>query len=258
MKSIKKISSKFYLVSIYCLLYIPILILVTYSFNTAKYSLQWHGFSLQWYQELFQDAGLWEAFGHSIILGLSAALISTFLSVLCCIHLFIFKNKKQQGLHLMLLLLIIIPELVLGIALLIFFNIFGINLGFFSLLIGHVTFCLPFVIYTLNNHFQHLDINIYFSALDLGASRRQTLLKIFLPILFPGILSAVLLAFTLSFDDVIISYFIAGPEYNILPLLIYSLVRTGVTPELNALCSITFLLSMGLVISSHLLTRKKI
>lgn len=219
--------------------------------------MQWHGFTTMWYRELFQDITLWKAFGHSIILGIAASLSATLISVLCCINMFLFKNKKRN-LHLILLLLVIIPELVLGIALLIFFNIFNIPLGFISLLIGHITFCLPFVIYTLNNNMQHLDINIYYSALDLGASRLQTLLHVLLPILFPAILSATMLAFTLSFDDVIISYFIAGPEYNILPLVIYSLVRTGVTPELNALCSVTFLISMGLVLTSQFLTRRKL
>lgn len=219
--------------------------------------MQWHGFTANWYQDLLQDLTLWKAFGHSVILGIAAALISTIISVLCCIHMFLFQNKKTK-LHMALLLLIIIPELVLGIALLIFFNIFNIPLGFISLLIGHITFCLPFVIYTINNNIHNLDINIYYSSLDLGASRLQTLFKVLLPILFPAILSATLLAFTLSFDDVIISYFIAGPEYNILPLVIYSLVRTGVTPELNALCSVTFLISMGLVLTSHFLTKRKL
>jgi spermidine/putrescine transport system permease protein len=100
-----------------------------------------------------------------------------------------------------------------------------------------------------------LDANIYFSALDLGASRRKALLKILLPLLWPAILSAFLLCFTLSFDDVMVSYFVAGPDFNILPLTIYSLVRTGVTPELNALCTITFFISMALVVTAYRLSR---
>jgi len=241
---------------VYSMLYLPILVLIIYSVNDAKYSLQWHGFSLRWYKELFQDRGLWGAFINSILLGISAASIATTLGLLTCVQLFLFPNKQRKSLYGMLLLLIIIPDLVLGVSLLIFFNTTHIPLGFSSLLIAHITFCIPFVIITINTRINTLDPNIYFSALDLGASRLTALTRILLPLLWPAVLSAFLLCFTLSFDDVIISYFVAGPDFNILPLTIYSLVRAGVTPELNALCSFTLLLSMILVIFSQKLARK--
>jgi spermidine/putrescine transport system permease protein len=157
----------------------------------------------------------------------------------------------------LLLLLIIIPDLVLGVSLLIFFNYAHIPLGFFSLLIAHITFCLPFVLLTILSRIETLDMNIYLSALDLGASRLRALRKVLLPLLFPSILSALLLSFTLSFDDVVISYFVAGPEFNILPLAIFSMIRSGITPELNALGTITLFISFILVLISSLLTRKK-
>lgn len=249
---------KMFISLIYYALYFPILVLVIYSVNEAKYSLQWHGFSLRWYRELFHDNSLWTAFFHSITLGLTAALVATVLGLLTCVHLFLFRSKHRRIISGLILLLIIIPDLVLGVALLIFFNLTAIPLGFSSLLIAHISFCIPFVMLTLNSRIQTLDPNIYFSALDLGASRFKALRSIVLPLLWPAVLSAFLLCFTLSFDDVIISYFIAGSDYNILPLTIYSLVRSGVTPELNALCSITLLLSMALVIISHRLSRKTI
>ncbi|KTC76103.1 spermidine/putrescine ABC transporter permease PotC [Legionella birminghamensis] len=254
----KNIAKRFFLFFVYTLLYFPILILVLYSVNNAKFSLQWHGFSLKWYIELFHDRGLWSAFSNSLILGISSALIATVIGLLTSVHLFLFKTRHRQVLAVMLLLLIIIPDLVLGVSLLLFFNITGLPLGFFSLLIAHITFCLPFVILTINARINTLNPNIYFSALDLGASRSTALRKILLPLLWPAVLSAFLLCFTLSLDDVIISYFVAGPDFNILPLTIYSLVRAGVTPELNALCSITFGLSMILVIISHLLSRRSL
>ncbi|HAU0947562.1 TPA: ABC transporter permease subunit, partial [Legionella pneumophila] len=148
--------------------------------------------------------------------------------------------------------------IVLGVALLIFFNITQVPLGFLSLLVAHITFSIPFVILTINSRINTLNPNIYFGALDLGASRYFALTRVLLPLLWPAVLSAFLLSFTLSFDDVIISYFVAGPDFTILPLTIYSLVRAGVTPELNALCSITFVLSMILVIISHRLSGKLI
>ncbi|KTD50655.1 spermidine/putrescine ABC transporter permease PotC [Legionella quinlivanii] len=254
----KQLAQRFFLFFVYTLLYLPILILVLYSVNNAKFSLQWHGFSIKWYTELFHDRGLWAAFSNSLILGVSSALIATVIGLLTAVHLFLFKTRHRQVLAVMLLLLVIIPDLVLGVSLLIFFNITGLPLGFFSLLIAHITFCLPFVILTINARINTLNPNIYFSALDLGASRFTALRKILLPLLWPAVLSAFLLCFTLSLDDVIISYFVAGPDFNILPLTIYSLVRAGVTPELNALCSITFGFSMILVIISHLLSRRSL
>lgn len=253
----KSFLQKVYLSFVYFLLYFPIIVLIIYSANSAKYSLQWSGFSLQWYSELFDDRGLWNAFFHSVILGLSASFIATSLGLLACIHLFLHRQKKQNLFQSMLLLLIVIPDLVFGVASLIFFNQLGIPLGFTSLLIIHITFCLPFAIFTINSRIHTLNLNIYLSALDLGASRTKAITRVLFPLLWPAILSALLLSFTLSFDDVIISYFIAGPDFNILPLTIYSLVRAGVTPELNALCTITFFISMMLVIISHKLTRRE-
>jgi spermidine/putrescine transport system permease protein len=227
-----------------------------YSINEAKFSLQWHGFSMRWYKELFYDHGLWTAFLHSIILGLSSSLIATTLGLLACVNLFLFRNHHRRSLHTLLLLLIIIPDLVLGVALLIFFNLVKLPLGFFSLLISHITFCIPFVVLTIDSRLYTLNPTLYFSALDLGASCFLALKKILLPLLWPAVLSAFLLCFTLSFDDVIISYFVAGPDFNILPLTIYSLVRAGITPELNALCTITLALTMVMVILSHRLSGK--
>ncbi|CDZ78888.1 Inner membrane ABC transporter permease protein YdcV [Legionella massiliensis] len=252
----KALAQKSFLTLVYFALYAPILVLVIYSVNDAKFSLQWHSFSMKWYKELFNDNELWSAFLHSVILGLSASVIATVFGLLTCVHLFLFRSSQHRSLYALLLLLVIIPDLVLGVALLIFFNVSKIPLGFSSLLISHITFCIPFVILTINSRIHTLDPNIYFSALDLGASRYIALKKILLPLLWPAVLSAFLLCFTLSFDDVIISYFVAGPDFNILPLTIYSLVRTGVTPELNALCTITLALSMILVIISHRLSDK--
>lgn len=250
------VMKRLFLFLVYAFLYLPILVLVFYSINDAKYSLQWQGFSLKWYHELFHDHSLWTAFFNSVTLGLCAALIATTMSLFASIKLFLHKTKHRKMLYSLLLFLIIIPDLVLGVALLIFFNTMKIPLGFLSLLIAHVTFSIPFAILTINSRINTLNPNIYYSALDLGASRYLAVTKVLLPLLWPAVFSAFLLSFTLSFDDVVISYFIAGPDFTILPLTIYSLVRSGVTPELNALCSITFILSMIMVIISHRLSGK--
>lgn len=247
---------KSYLALIYFLLYFPIAVLVSYSFNEARFSLTWHHFSLHWYQELLHDKDLWMSFLRSLFLGVSASLIACLLSLIVSIHFFIHHNLKKRALDTLLLLLIVLPDLVLGVSLLVFFNYIGLSLGFWSLLIAHITFCIPFTVITLSARMHHLDVNIYFSALDLGATRGEALRKVLFPLLWPALLSAFLLGFTLSFDDVIISYFVAGPDFNILPLTIYSLVRAGVTPELNALCSITLILSVLLIMIAHHFSRE--
>lgn len=252
----KTFLQKIFLFFVFSLLYFPLLILILYSVNNAKFSLQWHGFSWQWYRELFDDRGLWEACFNSIFLGTCASLIATLLGLLASVNLFLFRTRKQKSLSILLLVLIILPDLVLGVSLLLFFNIMQIPLGFWSLLIAHITFCLPFGMLTIQSRINMLDPTIYLSALDLGANHYMALTKILLPLLWPAVLSAFLLSFTLSFDDVMISYFVAGPDFTILPLAIYSLVRTGVTPELNALCTITFFISMLLITLSYRLSGK--
>lgn len=254
----KSLLQKCYLFFIFIFLYLPIFVLILYSFNNAKYSMVWQGSTTIWYQNLLQNTEIWTAFIHSTVLGIAASTIATVAGLLASVQLFLSpKLKKHDGFIALLLLLIIVPDLVLGVALLILFNYTHIPLGFFSLLIAHITFCFPFVLLTILSRIETLDMNIYLSALDLGASRTRALVNVLLPLLFPSVLSALLLSFTLSFDDVVISYFVAGPEFNILPLAIFSMIRSGITPELNALGTITLLISFVLVLISSILTRKK-
>lgn len=251
-----KFLSRLFVFSIYALLYLPILILILYSVNKARFSLQWQGWSYQWYLELFQDERLWTAFLNSVFLGILASGLATIASFFTSCYLFLSPSREKKNFFATLVLLIIIPDLVFGVALLVFFNLISLTPGFLSLLIAHITFCIPFTIFTIYARMKTMNRDMYYSALDLGANRRIALRKILLPLLWPAILSAFLLGFTLSFDDVIISYFVAGPNFPILPLALYSLVRTGVTPELNALCSITFFISMIFVMISWRLTGK--
>ncbi len=245
-----------YLILIYGLLYLPIAIVILNSFNSARFSLVWQHFSWMWYSELLRDHALWVAFWHSLLLGVCASGIASIMGFLACTRLFLMK-KTHQSFFSLLLLLIVLPDLVFGIALLVFFSAVDLPLGFVSLLIAHITLCLPFVIVTLHHQMRNLSINFYYSAVDLGASHRRAITHVILPLVWPALLSAFLLGLTLSLDDVMISYFVAGPEFSILPLILYSLVRAGITPELNALCSIIFLLSMLLVITAQRLKRSK-
>jgi spermidine/putrescine transport system permease protein len=254
----KNFGINFYLLCVYIFIYGPIAALIIYSVNDANFSLIWHGFTTKWYTALFLDDALWSSFYHSVALGTTVALTTTVMSLLICINIFLHPQKSRKMLNINLFVLVIIPDLVLGVSLLVFFNAINLGLGYLSLFIGHVTFALPFVILTIKSRIENLDSNIYYSALDLGASKIRALTNVLLPIIYPSIISAFFLCFTLSLDDVVISYFVSGPDSNILPITIYSLVRTGVTPELNALCAITILLSAIMVLISYVYTRKSI
>jgi spermidine/putrescine transport system permease protein len=244
-------------ISVYLFLYVPIIVLVAYSLNKAQYSLEWHGFTTLWYSKLLANGLLWKAFINSLQLGLIASFIACGLSFFASIKLMTSRSHTRTYLINSILLFLIIPDLIFAVGLLLFFNLAKIPLGFTSLLIAHVTFCIPFAVILINTKLATIDDNIYRAAIDLSASYSTIVTQIFLPLLWPSLLSAFLLCFTLSFDDIVISYFIAGPEYDILPLQIYSLIKTGITPEINALCSILFVLSLLLILAAHALQREK-
>ncbi len=252
-----RLSANFYLTLIYLFFYIPIIVLIIYSFNSAQYSLVWHGFSAHWYHELFSDTDLWIAVGHSLVLGIFAATIATCIGSLAAISLYRYQFFGRKLLYGLVFILILSPDIVMGISLLILFSLVKISLGFWSLLLAHITFCIPFVVVTVYSRIVSFDQYIFEAAKDLGATDTMIFARVIFPLLWPALLAGWLLSFTLSLDDVMISYFVAGPDFEILPLKIYSMVRLGVKPEINALCSITFLLTLVLIIFSQCLGRKK-
>jgi spermidine/putrescine transport system permease protein len=255
--SIEKIFKKLYISLVIFFLYFPLIILVIFSFNEAQYSSQWNHFTLKWFNQLLQDDYLIQSLKNSIFLGVLSAFISTSISVVAATVL-MFQNGKVNLKSFLLVpsFLIILPDLILGVGFLMILNLFHIPFGFISLLISHVTFCMPFIIFTIINQINSFNINLYYASIDLGATKFQTWKKIILPILAPSLFSAFLLAFTLSFDDVVISYFVAGPEFNILPLAIFSMIRSGASPEINALCTLTLLFSFILILLTQGKMRK--
>lgn len=247
-----------YLSIIYLFFYIPILILIIYSFNNAQYSLVWHGFTWEWYQQLFADSDLWVATWHSFFLGISAATVATLIGLLAAVSLYRYRFFGRHFLNGLVFILILSPEIVTGASLLMLFTMVQLKLGFWTLLISHISFCLPFVIVTAYSRLVSFDKNIFEAAKDLGASEWIIFKRIILPLLWPALFAGWLLSFTLSLDDVIISYFIAGPEFEILPLRIYSMVRSGIKPEINALCSVLFCVTLFIVVLSQVVLKKKV
>lgn len=252
-----KLSKFSYLAAIYLFFYFPIAVLIVYSFNNSAYSMLWHGFTWDWYRQLFHDTNLIVVAFHSLIIGVLAATIATIMGTLAAVCLYRYQFFGKNILHALMFILIVSPDIVMGISLLILFSTLKAELGFWTLLFSHITFCIPFVTVTVYSRITGVDKNIFEAARDLGADDFTAFKRIIIPLLWPAILAGWLLSFTLSLDDVIISFFVTGPDFQILPLQIFSLVRLGMKPELNALCSVLFGLTLLIVVISQIALKKK-
>ncbi len=240
-----------YLSFSYILLYFPLFILIIFSFINKGH------FSLHWYYILTQDENILNVTCNSLMLAITGATFATTLGTLAAVVLLRYRFPGKRLFNATLFSYIILPDLVIGISLLLLMHILKIQLGLITLLIGHITLCLPFVVITINSRLYDLDQHLFESAKDLGANEITLFFRIILPLLMPAIFAAWLLCFTLSMDDVIISYFLTGPSFQVLPLYIYSLVRIGITPEINAICSIIFSATLVLILCAQLGLRKR-
>jgi spermidine/putrescine transport system permease protein len=245
-----------YLTAVYLFLYIPILILVIYSFNNTKYSSNWQGFTLKWYNQLINDGPLMEVFVNSLIIAFSSSIIATILGTLGAFAFYRYRFLGRKVMYTFIYIVMMSPDIVMGISLLMFFITIGMETGAFTLLLAHITFCLPFVVVTVYSRISGFDRNIIDVAKDLGASELQMFWHIMMPLLMPAIIAGWLLSFTLSLDDVVVSFFTTGPYFEILPLKIYSMVRLGIKPEINALSAAMFLLSLITVTAAHFVTKE--
>lgn len=241
---------------VYAYLYIPIIILVANSFNADRYGLSWKGFSLDWYAKLMNNHTLIEAATHSIVIAFLAASLATLIGTLTAIALYRYKFRGKQAVSGMLFIVMMSPDIVMAVSLLALFTMVSISLGFWSLLLAHITFCLPYVVVSVFSRLKGFDIKMLEAARDLGASEVTILRKIIMPLALPAIVSGWLLSFTISLDDVVVSSFVSGVSYEILPLKIFSLVKTGVTPEVNALATIMIVISLILVAFGQIIGKK--
>jgi spermidine/putrescine transport system permease protein len=242
---------------IYAWFYIPIIILIVNSFNRSRFGINWQGFSTQWYRLLMNNDSLIQAAQHSLLMGVISASCATIIGSLTAVALYRYRFRGKPFVSGMLFVVMMSPDIVMAISLLVLFMLLGISLGFWSLLFSHITFCLPFVVITVYSRLKGFDVRMLEAAKDLGASEVTILRKILLPLALPAVAAGWLLSFTLSMDDVVVSSFVTGPSFEILPLKIYSMVKVGVSPEVNALATILLLLSLLLVALSQLLLRDK-
>ena len=253
----KRVFKSLFMLIVYAYLYIPIVILVVNSFNADRYGLTWKGFSWNWYERLFNNDTLIQAASNSITVAFVSATFATLIGALTSIALYRYKFRGKQAVGGMLFVVMMSPDIVMAVSLLALFMLVGVSLGFWSLLFAHITFCLPYVVITVSSRLKDFDSKMLEAAKDLGANEFTILRKILLPLLLPAIVSGWLLSFTISLDDVVVSSFVTSASYEVLPLKIFSLVKTGVTPEVNALATIMIIFSLALVILSQVVARKK-
>lgn len=241
-----KVGNHFLIGSTYLFLYVPIIVLLVFSFNLEPFPAPWKGFTWRWYQELIASPFLWRAFANSLFVAFSATFISLILGIFL---IFYAAQGGRIGKFLNLFYgNMIIPETILAVSLLSFFGLIGVDLGLTTLIVSHTVLGLGFVVPITYARFVELDHRLTEASLVLGASPIQTFFKVTLPLLTPSLITSSLLVFIISFDDFILSYFCAGSTTQTLPLYILSMIRTGVTPIVNALSSILLLISAALVV----------
>jgi spermidine/putrescine transport system permease protein len=228
-------------------LFLPLLILVFSSFNEST-SMRWTGFSLRWYQRLFLERELWRSFWNSIFIAISSAMTATVIGTLGAIGINWYRFRLRNYVQTISFLPMILPEIIIGVSLSIFFAGAGVPLGMFTIFVAHTSFNLPFVFLMVMARLDEFDFSIIEAAQDLGASEKQTLFKVTLPICMPGIISGLLTAITLSLEDFVITFFVAGPGSSTLPIFIFSAItrKGGVTPVISALSVVMILGTVAL------------
>jgi len=254
---VSRIGRHVYLGAVYAFLYVPIAVLVVYSFNSARYSTNWQGFTLRWYAQLMTDTQLMDALVNSLVIAFTSSLVATVLGTLGAFAFYRYRFLGRKVLYTFIYVVMMSPDIVMGISLLMFFVTLGLATGGVTLLLAHITFCLPFVVVTVYSRISGFDRSVLDAAKDLGASELQVFRHVVLPLLMPAVIAGWLLSFTLSLDDVVVSFFTTGPSFDILPLRIYSMVRLGIKPEINALSAVMFALSLVTVSIAHLVTKER-
>lgn len=245
---VSRVLKRVYTALIYIFLYAPILILIIFSFNESKSRGSFTGFTLKWYKQLFSDRQIMQAMYYTLTVAFIASLVSTILGTLAAIGIHNMKKTTKKISLNITYLPVLNPDIVTAISLMVLFIALKLKLGLLTMIIAHITFCLPYVVLSVLPKLKQLNPNIYEAALDLGATPSYALRKVIIPEIMPGIISGALLAFTLSVDDFVISFFTTGNGVSNLSITIYSMARRGIKPEINALSTILFLIVLVLLI----------
>lgn len=239
----------------YVFLHLPLVVLMVFSFNRSRFSVQWRGFTLDWFTRLAHRPDVLRAFRLSVLVGLTSTAIATILGTLLAVALARYTLRGRRLYEGLLYLPIVTPEIVAGISLLILFSTLGVTLGLGTIIVAHTAFSLPFVTVVVLARMAGMDRSLEEAAMNLGADELTTFRRVTLPQLLPGILAAALLAFTLSFDDFVITFFVAGVGSTTLPLVVYSMVRKSVEPTINAISTLMLIVTTVLVWAADRLAR---
>jgi spermidine/putrescine transport system permease protein len=227
-------------------MYLPIVIVIVYSFNSSRISSVWGGFSLKWYEELLRDRSMFDAAKNSLVLATSSSVLAAIIGTLAAVGMPHVNLRGKGVVEYISTLPIMIPEIILGMVFLVYFALIGLPFGMVTLVIAHTSFCIPYIYMLVKARLVGIDKSLAEAARDLGASEVRVFFDITLPLILPAILSGMLLSFAMSLDDVVISIFVTGVNTNTLPIKIYTQLKTGVTPKINALS--TLMLGVTLLI----------
>jgi spermidine/putrescine transport system permease protein len=231
----------------YAFLYLPLVIVIVYSFNDSRLNAEWVGFTFDWYKKLFDDNEMLTAAGNSLIIGTVASAVATVLGTMAGVAL---HRQRLRVLSVLVLTPIAIPEILMGVSLLIFFVLLNFTLGLLSVTLAHIAFCIGFVAIVVRSRLAGMDESLTEAARDCGATPALAFRYVTLPLIMPGVIAGALMAFTLSIDDFVITFFTAGAGTSTLPLQIYSMIKISVTPEVNAVSTLLMLLTLAMIVAA--------
>lgn len=245
---VKRFFERIYLLIIFAFLYAPIIVLMAFSFNESKSRSMWTGFSLKWYEKVFQNSEIMSALYYTILIAILSAVIATIIGTISAIGIQSLGKWSKKAVLDVNYLPVLNPDIVTGVSLMILFIFVNMRLGFLTLLLSHIVFNIPYVIISVLPKLRQLDKNVYEAALDLGATPAYAICRVVLPQIMPGVITGLLLAFTLSLDDFVISFFTTGSGVTNLSITIYSMTRRGVSPEINAISTLMFAVVLVLLV----------
>lgn len=243
-----KVLKKIYLIIIFVFLYAPVLTLIVFSFNDSKSRGHWGGFTMKWYGQLFKDRQVMSSLYYTIIIALLSAIVATVTGTAAAVGIHSMKKVLKSFVMNLTYLPVVNPDIVTGISLMILFVFIKLDLGFTTLLLAHITFNIPYVVLSVLPKLKQLNKHMYEAALDLGAKPLYAFFRVILPEIMPGVVTGFLLAFTLSLDDFIISFFTTGSGVSTLSITIYSMARLGISPKINALSTLMFIVVLVLLL----------
>ncbi|USB33476.1 ABC transporter permease [Paenibacillus sp. YPG26] len=239
-------------------IYVPILFIILFSFNDSRLSAEWRGFTLDWYVSLFDNDHVMDALQNSLIVAIISTIAATLLGTLAAMAVRRAARKLKLGMNGLLYLPIVIPDIIMGLSLLVLFRVLGVDTGKTTIIIAHITFSMSYVYVVVSSRLAGMGKQLEEAAQDLGASSWQIFRYVTLPQITPGIISGALIAFTMSLDDFMVSFFVSGPSSTTLPIYIYGQVKRGISPEINALCTILIVVSVTLIfLAQYMLNRGK-